>query len=187
MGAGGGEEHNCMDHSQVQVRVRIIDRDAGALGANQEEEREPADRHKHKKERITPGDFRENRSQRIVPGDDCEAAYGEKENRLGKYCKARFSACAHSFEAAGDVKRSENLEKSPERKQVGEKDDVTWKRNGSRPSQRKKQGREGYGAPNQYRCHAGNESSTCPVNGSFACKPHHLAVTPPHTRTEPPR
>src|SRR5258708_12821917 len=162
---GGGEDDCLMDHSELQGRVRIMDRHPGALGANQEEEGEHADRHKHKKERITPGDFRENRIQRIVPGDDCEAAYGEKENRLGKYCKARFSACAHSFEAAGDVKRSENLEKSPERKQVGEKDDVTWKRNGSRPSQRKKQGPEGYAAPNKYRCHAGNESSELAENG----------------------
>src|SRR5260221_5920634 len=138
--AGCAEDHHFMDQRQLQVRVRIIDRHPGALGANQEEEGEHADRHKHKKERITPGDFRENRIQRIVPGDDCEAAYGEKENRLGKYCKARFSAFSHCFEAAGDVKRSENLEKSPERKQVGAKDDFTWKTNGNPPPPRKKNG-----------------------------------------------
>src|SRR5260221_2794267 len=116
-----------MDHRQLQVRVRIVDRHSGALGANQEEEREHADRHEHKKERIIPGDCSEDRIQRVTPRDDREAAYGEKEDRLGKYCETRFSAVAHHFEAAGDVKRSENLEKSPERKQIGEKDDVTWK------------------------------------------------------------
>src|SRR5260221_2020550 len=116
-----------MDHRQLQESVGIVERHPGAIGNNEEEEREHADRHEHKKERIMPGDCSEDRIQRVTPRDDCEAAYGEKENRLGKYCEARFSACAHPFEAAADVKGSEYLEKSPERKQIGEKDDVTWK------------------------------------------------------------
>src|SRR5260221_11259781 len=111
-----------MDHRQLQVRVRIVDRHPGALGANEKEEGEHADRHEHKKERITPGDFSENRIQRITPCDDCEAAYGEKENRLGKYGEPRFSAGAHPFETAGHPTRSRHLEKSPDPKEGSEKD-----------------------------------------------------------------
>src|SRR5258707_13101528 len=103
-----------------------------------------------------PGDCSEDRIQRVTPRDDCEAAYGEKENRLGKYCEARFSACAHPFETAADVKGREDLEKSPERKQIGEKDDVTLKWDGSPPSQRKAQGRRVNRPPTHDRGTTGN-------------------------------
>src|SRR5258708_29470699 len=103
-----------------------------------------------------PGDCSEDRIQRVTPRDDCEAAYGEKENRLGKYCEARFSACAHPFEASGDVKGSEYLGKSAERKQICGKDDGTWKLDCSWPSLVIEEGRESDMAPNQYRCPTGH-------------------------------
>ena len=185
--AGRIEDHDLVDHRQLEVRVRIIDRHARALGHHQEKEREHADGHEHDKQRIAPRDSAQDRRKRIAPGDDGEAADGEKENRLGENGEPGLAAGTHPFKAAGHIERGEDLKKTPEREQISEQDYIAGKRNRRRSPERQQQRGERDRAPDDHRREAGDDSSARAVNGFLSGEPQQFVVGLKNRRAESPR
>ena len=123
------EDHHLVDHRQLEVRVRVVERDPAVLG---EEDDEPA-RH-DEDERGPRGEPAEgpgagqHRGEGERPGDPRDGQEAEEEGRLGEAGEAHLPRGPHPLERRAGVERGRGREEARKSEEVGEEDQVAGER-----------------------------------------------------------
>ena len=137
------EDHHLVDHRELEVRVRIVDRDAGVLGEQHDEQ----------------GDGDEERAPRagrpssvpVVGAWSIGVRLSEPEKRtsttnageqrgLGEAREGHLARRSHALEGGARVERGRGREEAPERQQVGEQHEVAREARPGRRTRRREPG-----------------------------------------------
>ena len=122
------EDHRLVDHRELEVRGRVVDRNARVLREQHHEERDRRERHARVDHELALAQRLDDRHERSGMADERGGEQRHQHRRLGQETDHHLAPRAERAERSADVHAGERHEHAREREQPDQRDHVRGRR-----------------------------------------------------------